>query len=287
MTDTLSQLASAPDGSTLLAMLNEVGEVHLLGVDLNDECVPIDAVSVAPAVSWLTSIDGDYAEGPGRVQGVFGQQTVPWTGEGSPYEIEVWLFHKSRVTSQGGTIPAMIERRVFSSIGPVPPEQWSLTQFFDANEQPLPADNDYINRLLFYSDVSGELFVGHTVWQYDPGDPAAVDGLVFRRFLTNDGQAPSVQNPLLAHRVLREDDDGTLWAQRSISEGTPSEMHVEHALALWRDDPGDGSGGYVMAIPQEEELFKTPLIKSGWTSRDAAFLLSRPHRPWVWQWDPP
>lgn len=274
ISDSLSALVSSRNNDYHLALLNELAEVHLIGIDANEQPFRLFSTQIYP-FSWErwspTQTDGSIDAGPGRLQGaigrIFGTQVEFWiysveediTGE--HHVLRRYNIDVSNMTNDGGVL--------------LQNNQYNLETLLP-NTQALR--NNYSQRALFYhsGNFDSSLFVGNTRWIRTPMGLFSFSG-----YVSNDGTAAGAP---LADRIIASNDETVFWGQRNDASTTNINQSLTKELFVQLEySPGTNSFAELDTI----ELFDTPVMKSdfdvmfgqdGW---QAAF--SQPHRARV-QW---
>jgi len=223
--DVLSELTGTEDGMYQLALLGEVGEVHLVRTD-GDQAEVVFSKTILPvAVS--------KPRGPGRMQGMFEEwgehSVVAWVYVKEYPDLANMSWNMFDRTEDEQPLPEAtnaLVRLEFSHlrfIATCDVQVFNLDQryreVFGPNEQLQVQGRDelgrFINprRLVLFGHETDEIYIGETVWEFDQG-AGRVD---YVRALE------SAPVEVVVHRPIGFDSFGRLLGE--YYEGSPSSMH--------------------------------------------------------------
>lgn len=150
ISDSLSEMASSNSGHYHLALLAEVGEVHLVHTDEDHaEVIFSDTVLGWALGGEATSAD----EGPGRLQGALEEP-------GGSNRIAFWVLSKNGANEVSGPVLWRYEVDLWGNL--VSRDEYDLRLALGANQ---PLMTGYSSQIVFYNDHRGEVIVGDTIWK--------------------------------------------------------------------------------------------------------------------------
>jgi hypothetical protein len=278
ITDTLSEMASTPEGDYHLAMLNEVGEIHLIRT-VGSQAEVVFSYSLLPIVEGPV--------GPGRMQAVLITTNGGLLHNPISDFVTIWVFLKQfeHLETPG---PALVRFVVNGATGDV--INWDVGDYHDGIEQydldllyraQTGADStstaqiqDHYNTHSIFIDPHDDLiYVGNTVWQLNQELDFIARPMTLR--LTDAGQ-PLVENAF--HKVIAAPSPGTIIAMRCDLDGKVETL-LKYTVAGtdYDQDPYWG--------PQ----LRNPMIRSGTAldeeDGDLTVALSQPYAARVYKYN--